>query len=564
MSQNTQKQKRIPYLDFIGEDRLPCRVEIKGNSFCIGRAYENDLRIEDSRVSRRHAEIIKLEDGNFTLHDRNSKGGCYVNGVRVKEHKLQPGDVIVLGGINAARLTFGYSYKTGSTFDSLEAIRTGEVKSNIHLQGATLITEQQTRYLNTELMQQPQYLTDSTLKRLSHLYEMTHKLLPVQSVNELAEIWMESLFKVLPVERGVILIFDEQSGRLETLLKKDVAPTAQDGELNETNFSNTIIEKTFLENVAILTNDASSDERFSDNESVIFENIRSVIAAPITSKMRAWGVCYLDSRTKTALFNSEDLEFLMATAREVGLVLENLKLIEQLRATQEQLIKTERLATIGKLTSSISHELRNRLALLTGIEFIEMKYGHDPEVKLFTQMVLTGQRRALALVEEIKNFAKNRPEHYEMLEKELVPAIERTLSILKLDPGVHKRTLEFNYSSNPVLAFNEDKIEQVIINLIRNAVEATSEEDGRIVVTVSAEEQHAVIRISDNGCGIPSENLPRIWEPFYSTKGDEGTGLGLEICRRIIEAHGGLINCDSEVGKGTTFTIYLPLNYKQA
>ncbi len=553
-------QERIPYLDFIGADRLPCRVEIKGDSFYIGRAYENDLRIEDSRVSRRHAEIIRLADGQFTLYDLNSKGGCYVNGIRVKEHKLQPGDVIVLGGINSARLTFGYSYKTSSTFDSLEAIRTGEMKSNIHLQGATLITEQQTRYLNTELMLQPQYATDSTLKRLTHLYEMTHKLLPVQSVNELAEIWMESLFKVLPVERGVIMIFNEQSGRLETCLKKDVAPSTQDKELNEFYFSNTIIEKVFLENVAVLTNDASSDERFSDQNSVIIKNIRSVIAAPISSKMRVWGVCYLDSRTKTALFNPEDLEFLMATAREVGLVLENLKLIEELRATQEQLIKTERLATIGKLTSSISHELRNRLALLNGIEFIEMKYGHDPEVKLFTQIVLTGQRKALALVEEIRDFAKNRPERYEMVEHELVPALERTLSIIKLDPRVHKRTLEFNYSANPVLTFNEDKIEQVIINLIRNAVEATREEDGRIVVTVCAEEQHAIIKVSDNGCGIPPENLNKIWEPFYSTKADEGTGLGLEICRRIIEAHGGLINCDSEVGVGTTFTIYLPLN----
>lgn len=554
-------QERIPYLDFIGEDKLPCRVEIKGNSFCIGRAYENDLRIEDSRVSRRHAEILKLADGHFTLYDLDSKGGCYVNGVRVKEHRLQPGDVIVLGGINAARLTFGYSYKTGSTFDSLESIRTGEMKSNIHLQGATLITEQQTRYLNTELMLQPQYITDSTLKRLTLLYEMTHKLLPVQSVHELAEIWMESLFKVLPVERGVIMIFDEQSDRLKTILKKDLS--LQESELSEMHFSNSIIEKTFLENVAVLTNDASSDERFSDHDSVIFENIRSVIAAPITSKMRVWGVCYLDSRTQTALFNSEDLEFLMATAREAGLVLENLKLIEELRTTQEQLIKAERLATIGKLTSSISHELRNRLALLTGIEFIEMKYGHDPEVKLFTEMVLTGQRRALALVEEIRDFARNKPERYEMLEHELVPAIERTLSILKLDPAVHKRTLEFSYSANPVITFNEDKIEQVIINLIRNAVEATREEDGRILVTVCIEDHHAVIRVSDNGCGIPPENLPKIWEPFYSTKGEEGTGLGLEICRRIIEAHGGLINCDSEVGKGTTFTIYLPFDCKQ-
>lgn len=553
-----QNQDRIPYLDFIGEDRLPCRVEIRGTVFSIGRAYDNDLRIEDSRVSRKHAEIISFSDGTYAIRDKESKGGSYVNGFRIKEHKLEPGDEVVLGGLNAAKLTFGFTYKPPSTFDSLEMSTSGEKKPSIHLRGATVITEQQTRFLNTQLMRQPQYISDSTVQRLTHLYEINHKLLPVQSVGKLAEIWLDELFKVLPIERGAIMLYNPSQGKLELVASRDNSST--NGEDTEvTHLSNTIIEKTFAENVAVLTHDATSDERFSANQSVIIESIRSVISAPISSQLRVWGVCYLDSRTKTALFNSEDLEFLMATAREVGLVIENLKLIEELRATQEQLIKAERLATIGKLTSSISHELRNRLALLTGVEFIEMKYGYDPEVKQFTEMILTGQRRALALVEEIRDFARNRPENYELVRKPIVPVIEKTLSLLSLDPVISKREVDFVYEASPELPFKEEKIEQVFINLIRNAVEATEEQTGRILITLMVEDGHCVIQIADNGCGIPSETLNRIWEPFFSTKGEDGTGLGLEICRRIIEAHNGSIDCESVVNEGTTFTISLPI-----
>ncbi|MCS6885981.1 MAG: ATP-binding protein [Acidobacteriota bacterium] len=548
-----QKEK-VPYLEFIDQNNTSCRAEIKGDVFSIGRAYENHLRIGDSRVSRYHAEIIKDSEGNLVLIDKGSKGGSYVNGVRVTEHVLTPGDVIALGGPNCTQLNFGYDYRLVNTFDSLEYIRTGELKSNLNLQGATLITDQQTRYLNTELIQK-QPLNSPIVERLTHLYEFSYKLLSAQSVKEVADIWLDLLFGTLSAERCAIMLLNESTQTLEVLAKRDVSNKKS----SNSEFSYSIIEKTFTENVAVLTNDASSDNRFSENDSVIFENIHAAMAAPISSKMRLWGVCYLDSCTRKEVFEQEDLEFLMATARQVGLVLENLKLIEKLQATQEQLIKSERLAMIGKLTSSISHELRNRLALLNGIEFIQLKYGHDPEVQIFSEMVLTGQRRALALVEEIRNFAKNRPERYEMRKHELVPAVEKTLSILKLDPSVYKRELEFVHTANPVLTFNEEKIEQVIINLIRNAVEATQEQEGRITLYIGVEENSAIIKISDNGCGIPAEILPKIWEPFFSTKGEEGTGLGLEICRRIVEAHKGRITCESTVGQGTTFTIYLPL-----
>lgn len=553
----SSEQDQIAYLDFLDEDNLPCRVEITKSSFSIGRAYENELRIEDSRISRRHAEIVKIWGGKYVFRDKDSKCGSYINGLKVQEHILNTGDEIILGGLNATKLTFGYS-QPKTTLVSLDTEATNSQPAlalDPELRGATVITDEQTRFLNTALMQKPEYVTGTTLQRLASLYEITHKILPAQSVAELAETWLSELFKALPIDQGAILLHNPSTNQLDTAL----AQSRGKKEFSKNIVSNTIVEHTFREKVAILTHDATSDERFASNVSVILENIRSVLAAPISSKLRVWGIIYLDSRTKAALFTSEDLEFLMATAREAGLVIENLKLIEELRATQDQLIKAERLATIGKLTSAISHEIRNRLALLTGIEFIEMKYSDDPEVKQFTNMVLEGQRRALALVEEIRAFARNRTEHYEKTRKPIVPAIKKTLSIIRLDTGVSKRTLNFNYDVEPELIFNEEKLEQVIINLVRNAVEATEEYSGEITVDLTIEGEDVVIKVLDNGQGIPIDLMESIWVPFFTTKGEEGTGIGLEICRRIIEAHNGRISCSSKVSEGTCFIINLPL-----
>jgi signal transduction histidine kinase len=395
-------------------------------------------------------------------------------------------------------------------------------------------------------MQKPEYISNRTLRHLTSLYQISHKLLPIKNVSELAEVWLEQLFKALPIERGAIFLFNQAKNQLEQV----VSSTRKHEKIDDLKNNNPIIEHTFLNNVAIHTNSTTVESLIKNNE--FQKTVGSLLCAPISSGLQVWGVVYLDSFISEDL-NSEDLEFLIATAREAGLLIENLQL-------QEQLVNAERLATIGKLASGISHEIRNRLSLLTGIEFIEIKYGHDPDVKLFAEMVKVGQQRALALVDEIRAFARNQQEEFPKSPLPIVKTIEKALSILKLDPSAIRRTINFNYNSHPIVPFNEAKIEQVIINLIRNAIEATSENTGVIIINLTGNNQDVIIQISDNGVGIPPDLLERIWSPFFTTKGEEGTGLGLEICRRIIEAHKGQITCESSIGKGTCFTVTLPLN----
>lgn len=543
------EQTMVAYLDFTDANNSSHRVEIRADKFSMGRAYGNDLRIEDTRISRNHAEIICLGKQKHLFRDRDSKCGSFVNGSKIKEKLLVVGDVITLGGTHTTRLTFGYTPKPIGGLESMNT--TGTALSNLEVllaiqDGTTVITEQQTRFLNAELIQKPEYVSSRTLTNLVALYQISHKLLTVKSVLELAEIWLEQLFKALPVERGAIFLFNQNKGSLELVNKR-----SNDEKTGEVSVKNPIVEHCFNNNVAIHSDSILGVEKLTKN-SEFAKSVGSLLSAPISSNLRVWGVCYLDS-SKNSDLSLEDLEFLLATARQAGLVIENLKL-------QEQLVSAERLATIGKLTSAISHEIRNRLALLTGVEFIEMKYGSDPDVKLFTEMVKVGQQRALALVDEIRAFARNRNDDFIKSRLPIVKTIEKALSILKLDSSAMRRKIDFYYDCQPIIPFNEAKIEQVIINLIRNAIEATQEDTGRIIINLTTNQAEVVIRISDNGIGISTELLSRIWEPFFTTKGEEGTGLGLEICRRIIESHGGEIKCESVVGSGTSFIVKLPVN----
>lgn len=231
---------------------------------------------------------------------------------------------------------------------------------------------------------------------------------------------------------------------------------------------------------------------------------------------------------------------------------------QHLKETQEQLIHAEKLAVVGKLTAGIAHEIRNQLTILGYAEVIRMAVPENKQVAQYVQNILDTRNRILSIVDEIRQFAKNQAQSYTKLPVSLTNVVNTALSIIGYDREAKKRTFVRDFQVAPVLTMNPDKIIQVVINLVRNAVQATAE-NGTITVIISANDSRALIDITDNGCGIPPEQQELIWQPFFTTKGETGTGLGLDICRRIIEGHHGRISCRSEVGVGTTFTIELPL-----
>lgn len=188
----------LSYLDSSGQTHI---VPINAPIFTIGRLRTNHLQINDSYVSRQHAEIA-YQDGHFYLRDKNSTGGCLVNGKRVSDYLLQHNDQIQLGNTNPLILVFEL-HDDQITTEASE-MNTGEEHSTDKLM--TIITHNQTRFLNTSLLDSAECITDATLNRLKNLNETMRRMLAARSTQELLEILLDAVMAALPAERGVVIL----------------------------------------------------------------------------------------------------------------------------------------------------------------------------------------------------------------------------------------------------------------------------------------------------------------------------------------------------------------------
>ncbi|MBD3267962.1 GHKL domain-containing protein, partial [bacterium] len=178
-------------------------------------------------------------------------------------------------------------------------------------------------------------------------------------------------------------------------------------------------------------------------------------------------------------------------------------------------------------------------------------------VQRLTGRVVKAKDRILTLLDEIKQYGKQKEEALDLHPTPIHTLMEDTLAIVSLDPDVHGMEVTPSFAEGFSVSCDKNKIIQILINLIRNAAQAMNK-TGTIFLNVKEEGNAALIEVVDQGAGIPPEHIEQIWKPFFSTKGDEGTGLGLAICQKIAAAHKGRLHCESTVGKGTTFTLSLP------
>jgi signal transduction histidine kinase len=229
----------------------------------------------------------------------------------------------------------------------------------------------------------------------------------------------------------------------------------------------------------------------------------------------------------------------------------------ELKSAQEELIKKERLAAMGQMASVVSHEIRNPLAVMNNsIYFIKTKLGTNVEPKIAKHMSIIESeiRQANGIIDEILSFARTR---------DLKPKITNLNSyideLLSTYPFPQHIELEKKlYSGQIIVNIDQDEMNQVIRNLIKNAIEVMPER-GKIIVRIDiTQENMAKIEIEDTGPGIAKDVLEKLFTPFFTTKA-RGTGLGLAVVKKVIERHKGKVEISSIVGKGTCFKLYLPV-----
>ena len=230
---------------------------------------------------------------------------------------------------------------------------------------------------------------------------------------------------------------------------------------------------------------------------------------------------------------------------------------------RKQLLQAQRLSSVGTLASSVAHEFNNILTTIINYAKVGMRSRDEASRTQAFEKILKGGQRAAAIVNSMLGYARNNSTR--RVSTDLAQLVEEVLVLTEKDLSKHQIKVETRLQSRPQVYVVPGQIEQILLNLVINARQAMPR-GGRLRIDVR--ENHATdmaeVKISDTGCGIPPEQLRLIFEPFYSTKepdaeGHGGNGLGLSVCRQIIEQHQGRIRVESVVGKGSAFLVKLPL-----
>lgn len=233
---------------------------------------------------------------------------------------------------------------------------------------------------------------------------------------------------------------------------------------------------------------------------------------------------------------------------------EHLQTIEN---QQEQLIRSERLAAAGTLARGVGHEFGNILLRIVGKAELLMQQDQTEDTKKSLKIIVEAALRAGVIVRNLNSLAKVESK----FEKgSLLQPIQDSLNLIAhelKDAGIDIK--ENHAPTLPPISLNKVELGQVFLNLFINAKHAMEKNGGTLTITTALEQNSIVVSVSDTGCGIPKENLEKIFEALFTTKGEKGSGIGLSVTKSIIEKHKGKISVMSAVGQGTTFRLFFPI-----
>ncbi|MDZ7378415.1 MAG: ATP-binding protein, partial [candidate division KSB1 bacterium] len=235
---------------------------------------------------------------------------------------------------------------------------------------------------------------------------------------------------------------------------------------------------------------------------------------------------------------------------------------------QERLIRSARLASMGELAAGVAHEINNPLAgVLTYLKLIQKKLAADQvpreDLAKFRQYLQTMEHETIRCSDIVKNLLEfARPSEPTITPLSVEETIKKSLFLVRHQITLQNIAIVERYEEGlPPIMADAKQMQQVLLNLVINAAQAMPEGGELRISAYRAHDQgeNVVIVIQDTGVGIPAENLPRIFDPFFTTKASQkGTGLGLSVVSSIVAKHGGRIDVESEVGKGTTFKLFMP------
>lgn len=327
--------------------------------------------------------------------------------------------------------------------------------------------------------------------------------------------------------------------------------------------SGSILVKVLKEQRSYHVKDAWNDTRI-DPETRDFIDVSEFVAVPLIAGNRAIGVIIADNKYNHAPIWQDNIELLSIFAVQAALSIESCKNLtsvrskmEKIQQRQDAIVESEKMAAVGRIAAHIAHEIRNPLVTVGGyarrILQIVSKGTKNPEgITQSAEVILKESERLEKILSNVMDFT--RPSPYIKEYNDLNSIINDTVSLLNNVFQERKIDIEINLEEKlPLIKSDFNQLKQVILNLIQNAMDATSS-GGKVEVSTRVEKDKAIISVADNGTGIEEQDIPNLFEPFFTTK-VTGVGLGLAVVKRIINDHDGEISAVNREGGGAEFKI---------
>ena len=285
--------------------------------------------------------------------------------------------------------------------------------------------------------------------------------------------------------------------------------------------------------------------------------LKSALTVPLVGGDRVVGFLNLWDERVPEAFASDEIAVLLEIGERLATIVENSKLYERMR-------ERDRLAALGEMAAGLAHEIRNPLGAIKGAAQCLDPPARPGEEGEFLDVIVEEVNRLNGVVTEFLDYARPLKQSFGTVD--INEVVGRTIRLIQneLPPAL---TLSVDLAAAlPPVEGEPEQLKQVLINLVQNGIQALGSRGGIIRVRTRGPEplpdlrggaEFVELEVTDDGPGIPTEQQPHIFVPFYTTK-QKGTGLGLAICQRIVKNHGGSISVQSRVGEGTTFVVRLP------
>jgi K+-sensing histidine kinase KdpD len=431
-------------------------------------------------------------------------------------------------------------------------------------QGGGVFTKDDLRLLTTFASQAAVAVDDANqfeknrrrLIEFEILHEIAAELPTIQSMNDFRRILIEKLQRVFPIDYSIWFTWDSANKVLYPDGASGTAdlPLTDSGgiDLRKINRDSITLESIDLKELdlkdiaklsSLVAEHIAKNERFPRPK-------QAYMAVPIIRYGEPAYVCYLGADSEKP-YSNDDISLARLVISQAALLFEK----------ERSLLNATRLLTMGNMISEISHDLRKPLTSIKGsLQILKQRLPKEEYTKLL-QLAEDEVHRMNELVRELVDFSN--PNKYETERVDLRQIVSRAAELV--GPDLRKHDIEFTADYNEAhweVIVNRNQILEALLNLFINAIDAMPEGGKLSVHGLVEKPEHKkhdflALRISDTGVGIKKENLPKIFDRYYTTKAS-GTGLGLAVVERIISAHNGTLAVQSEEGVGTTFTLYLP------